>query len=53
MSDYAELHGLDRLRAADPDAFAAALKQTATAGALMPRPGDKESGPAPVFRPQA
>ncbi len=47
---YAARYGLDRLLAADPDGFAAALTQTTQAGASMPRPADKESGPAPIFR---
>ena len=53
VTAFAERHGLERLREADPAGFAAALDQTAQAGALMTRPGDKESGPAPVFRPPA
>jgi hypothetical protein len=50
-TEYAASHGLGRLQEADPAAFAAALAQAAEAGAAMPRPADKESGPAPVFRP--
>ncbi|GEM_PF-6812753 len=50
-TDYAARHGLTDLRAVDPAGFAAALVQTADAGAAMPRPAEKESGPAPIFRP--
>ena len=50
-TEFAERHGLERLRAADPSGFEAAMIQTEAAGAAMPRPGDKESGPASVFRP--
>lgn len=50
-TDYAARHGLTDLRAVDPAGFDAALVQTAEAGAAMPRPADKESGPAPIFRP--
>ncbi|MGI4799302.1 MAG: hypothetical protein ACRYF2_18085 [Janthinobacterium lividum] len=50
-TDYAARHGLTDLRAVDPAGFAAAFVQTADAGAAMPRPPDKESGPAPIFRP--
>ena len=51
MAEYAERHHLGRLLGADPGGFAAAMSQTANAGAAMERPDDKESGPAPVFRP--
>ena len=50
-TDYAARHGLTDLQAVDPAGFAAAFVQTAEAGAAMPRPANKESGPAPIFRP--
>ena len=53
VAEFAERHGLERLLAADPAGFAAAMDQTARAGAATLRPTDKESGPAPVFRPAA
>ncbi len=53
VAEFAQRHGLERLLAADPAGFAAALDDTAQAGTAMIRPGDKESGPAPVFRPPA
>lgn len=51
-AQFAERHGLELLRAADPAGFDAAMIQTEVAGAAMPRLSDKESGPAPVFRPK-
>lgn len=48
---FASRHGLEALRAQDPALFATAMARAAAAGAGLPRPGSKESLPAPVFRP--
>lgn len=50
-AEFAARHQLGRLLAADPAGFAAALVQVAEAGAAMPRPPAKDTGPAPVYRP--
>lgn len=49
---FATSHGLEALRAQDPERFAAILATTAETGRLMRRLPEKEAGPAPVFIPK-